>query len=432
MQRIVRRRATHVVVIAGKEKGKKGRVLRLLTKKRPGRDRAGRHGQAAHPGRPRPSPQGGIIEKEGIVELSNVALWCDKCGAGAPGHGPRSKRVRRSSGSASNAERSSRSPEPVTDRSLKEQTHGRGEKTTARPTSREAEGRRRQASHARAEQQAEAAAKRAARAQGKGKGKGGAGRRPPARWPPRSCAGPRRPAADALRQGAASQQLMKELGLKNPMQAPRMTRSRSTWAWARRWPTPRSSTRPSRSWRSITGQQPVVTRAKKSIAVFKLREGQKIGAMVTLRRDRMWEFLDRLVTFALPRVRDFKGVSPGPSTAGATTPWASASRSSSRRSEYDKIEKIKGMNITFVTTARTDEQGRALLRHLGMPFQELAPWQRPSICFPKTAQVRVRHRNRCKQCGRVARVPPEVRAVPHLLPALALRGDIPGVIKSSW
>jgi large subunit ribosomal protein L5 len=119
----------------------------------------------------------------------------------------------------------------------------------------------------------------------------------------------------------------------------------------------------------ITGQQPVVTRSRKSIASFKLKEDQKIGAMVTLRRDAMYEFLDRLVTFALPRVRDFKGVSPkgfdgrGNYTLGVREGLIFA------EINVDKVEKTKGMNVTFCTTARNDDQGRALLRHLGMPFR---------------------------------------------------------------
>ena len=120
---------------------------------------------------------------------------------------------------------------------------------------------------------------------------------------------------------------------------------------------------------AITGQRPVVTSAKKSIAVFKLREGQKIGAMVTLRRERMWEFLDRLVNFALPRVRDFKGVSPKAFDGRGNYTLGVREQIIFPEINYDKLDKIKGMNITFVTTAATDEQGRALLRHLGMPFR---------------------------------------------------------------
>ena len=120
---------------------------------------------------------------------------------------------------------------------------------------------------------------------------------------------------------------------------------------------------------AITGQKPVVTKAKKSIATFKLREGQKIGAMVTLRRERMWEFLDRLVTLALPRVRDFKGVSP----KALRRPRQLLARHQEQiifpEINYDQVDKIKGLNISIVTTARTDEEGRALLKSLGMPFR---------------------------------------------------------------
>jgi large subunit ribosomal protein L5 len=120
---------------------------------------------------------------------------------------------------------------------------------------------------------------------------------------------------------------------------------------------------------AITGQRPVVTKAKKSIAVFKLRAGQKIGAMVTLRRDQMYEFLDRLVSFALPRVRDFKGVSPKSFDGRGNYTMGVREEIIFPEINYERIEKPKGMNITFTTTARTDEQGRALLRHLGMPFR---------------------------------------------------------------
>jgi large subunit ribosomal protein L5 len=121
--------------------------------------------------------------------------------------------------------------------------------------------------------------------------------------------------------------------------------------------------------RSITGQQPVVTKAKKSIATFKLREGQKIGAMVTLRRDRMYEFLDRLVTLALPRVRDFKGVSPKAFDGRGNYSLGIREQIIFPEINFDKVDKIKGMNISIVTSARTDDQGRALLKILGMPFR---------------------------------------------------------------
>ena len=121
----------------------------------------------------------------------------------------------------------------------------------------------------------------------------------------------------------------------------------------------------------ITGQKPVVTKARKSIANFKLRQGQSIGAMVTLRGDRAYEFLDRLVNVALPRVRDFKGVSPKAFDGKGNYTLGIREQIIFPEINYDKVEKIKGLNVTVVTTARNDEEGRALLKHLGFPFKEL-------------------------------------------------------------
>ena len=120
---------------------------------------------------------------------------------------------------------------------------------------------------------------------------------------------------------------------------------------------------------AITGQKPVVTRARKSIASFKLRQGVPIGVMVTLRKERMWEFLDRLVTFSLPRVRDFKGVSPKAFDGAGNYTLGIKEQIIFPEIEYDKVEKIKGLNISIVTTATNDEEGRALLQQLGMPFR---------------------------------------------------------------
>jgi large subunit ribosomal protein L5 len=220
------------------------------------------------------------------------------------------------------------------------------------------------------EQQAEAAAKRAARAQGKGKGKGAAA----AAAKEVATEKLRRPAPPRLRQlynNELKAKLIQELGLKNPMQAPKLVSITVNMGLGEAVANPKILDSAVDELAMITGQQPVVTKAKKSIAVFKLRAGQKIGAMVTLRRDSMYEFLDRLVNFALPRVRDFKGVSP---------------RSFDGRGNYtfgiregmifpevqqvdNKLEKPRGMNITITTTARTDEQGRALLKSFGMPFR---------------------------------------------------------------
>jgi large subunit ribosomal protein L5 len=121
---------------------------------------------------------------------------------------------------------------------------------------------------------------------------------------------------------------------------------------------------------AITGQKPLVRRARKSIANFKLRQGQAIGAMVTLRGDRMWEFLDRLLTVALPRVRDFKGVSPKAFDGRGNYTLGIREQIIFPEVNYDAVEKIAGLNVTVCTTARSDAEGKALLGHLGMPFRQ--------------------------------------------------------------
>jgi large subunit ribosomal protein L5 len=119
---------------------------------------------------------------------------------------------------------------------------------------------------------------------------------------------------------------------------------------------------------TITGQKPVVTRAKKSIAAFKLREGMPIGAMVTLRGDRMYEFFDRLVATALPRIRDFRGISPNSFDGRGNYTLGLREQIMFPEIDYDKIDKVRGLEISIVTSARTDEEGRQLLALLGMPF----------------------------------------------------------------
>ncbi|GAB2814343.1 50S ribosomal protein L5 [Alpinimonas psychrophila] len=119
----------------------------------------------------------------------------------------------------------------------------------------------------------------------------------------------------------------------------------------------------------ITGQKPQITKARKSIAQFKLREGQPIGAHVTLRGDRMWEFLDRLLSLALPRIRDFRGLSPRQFDGNGNYTFGLNEQSMFHEINQDKIDRPRGMDITVVTTARSDDAGRALLKHLGFPFQ---------------------------------------------------------------
>lgn len=120
----------------------------------------------------------------------------------------------------------------------------------------------------------------------------------------------------------------------------------------------------------ISGQRPVITKAKKSIASFKLRTGMPIGCMVTLRKDRMYEFFDRLVNVALPRVRDFRGISSKAFDGRGNYALGIKEQIIFPEINYDKIDKVKGMNIVIVTTAKTDEEGRSLLRLLGMPFRD--------------------------------------------------------------
>lgn len=119
----------------------------------------------------------------------------------------------------------------------------------------------------------------------------------------------------------------------------------------------------------ITGQKPVITRARKSIANFKLRQGQAIGAKVTLRGNRMWEFLDRLLAIAIPRIRDFRGLSPTSFDGGGNYTIGLTEQLIFPEIDYDKVAKVRGMDITVVTTARDDEGGRALLQALGFPFE---------------------------------------------------------------
>jgi large subunit ribosomal protein L5 len=164
--------------------------------------------------------------------------------------------------------------------------------------------------------------------------------------------------------------LMKEFGFKNPMQAPRVEKVVVNMGLGEAIQNGKILDASLEQLSAITGQKPVVTKARKSIANFKLRQGQSIGAMVTLRGDRAYEFLDRLLNVALPRVRDFKGVSPKAFDGKGNYTLGVKEQIIFPEINYDKVERIKGLNITVVTTARNDEEGRALLRHLGMPFRQ--------------------------------------------------------------
>src|SRR5271169_2512667 len=163
--------------------------------------------------------------------------------------------------------------------------------------------------------------------------------------------------------------LSKQFQYKNPMQVPRLRKIVVNMGLGAAVANPKIIDTAVEDLRALSGQKPVVTRAKKAIANFKLREGIPIGAMVTLRSTRMWEFLDRLVTLALPRTRDFKGVSRKAFDGKGNYTLGLKEQIIFPEVDYDKIDAIKGLNISFVTTADTDEEGRALLQQLGMPFR---------------------------------------------------------------
>jgi large subunit ribosomal protein L5 len=163
--------------------------------------------------------------------------------------------------------------------------------------------------------------------------------------------------------------LTKKFGYKNVMMIPRLRKVVLNMGLGAAVGNPKIIDSAVEEVRAITGQQPVVRRARKSIASFKLRENLAIGVSVTLRKKRMWEFVDRLISLALPRVRDFKGISPKGFDGRGNFTMGLKEQIIFPEIDYDKIDVAKGMNISFVTTARTDEEGRALLAELGMPFR---------------------------------------------------------------
>jgi large subunit ribosomal protein L5 len=162
--------------------------------------------------------------------------------------------------------------------------------------------------------------------------------------------------------------MTKEFGYKNVMQVPRLEKITINVGVGEATQNAKAVDAAVAEITAIAGQKPVVTRAKKAIANFKLREGMPIGCMVTLRRERMYEFLDRLIHVALPRVRDFKGVSPRSFDGRGNYSLGLAEQIIFPEIQADKVEKSRGMTISITTSARTDDEGRALLRHFGMPF----------------------------------------------------------------
>ncbi len=164
--------------------------------------------------------------------------------------------------------------------------------------------------------------------------------------------------------------LMKTLDLSNVMQAPRIEKVVLNIGLGETKDNPKALEAATSDLETITGQKPIVTKAKKSIANFKLREGSEIGAKVTLRGDRMWSFMDRLMNIVLPRVRDFRGISPNAFDGRGNYTLGLREQLIFPEVQYDSIDKVRGMEVTIVTTAQTDEQARALLQLLGMPFRK--------------------------------------------------------------
>ena len=164
--------------------------------------------------------------------------------------------------------------------------------------------------------------------------------------------------------------LMKEFSYKNPMQAPKLVKVVLNAGMGEAISNAKALEHAADELGRISGQRPVITRARKSIATFKLREGMPIGCMVTLRRERMYEFLDRFISAALPRIRDFKGVSSKSFDGRGNYTLGIKEQVIFPEIEIDKVESIHGLDIVIVTTAKTDEEGRALLGHLGMPYRK--------------------------------------------------------------
>ena len=163
--------------------------------------------------------------------------------------------------------------------------------------------------------------------------------------------------------------LQRELGLPNQMQVPRLDRVVVNMGVGDAIKDGRMLEAAVDDLTIITGQKPVVTKARKSIAGFKLREGMSIGAKVTLRGDRMWEFVDRLVSIAIPRIRDFRGLNPNAFDGHGNFTLGLTEQLIFPEIDYDKVVKVRGMDVTVVTTAKTDDEGRALLVALGFPFE---------------------------------------------------------------
>ena len=231
--------------------------------------------------------------------------------------------------------------------------------------------------------------------------------------------------------------LFKSFNLKNVMQVPRIEKVVLNIGLGEAMDNPKALEAATADLTQISAQKPVQTKARKSIANFKLREGRLIGAKVTLRGPRMWAFIDRLFNIALPRVRDFRGVSANAFDGRGNYTLGLKDQLVFPEIEYDKIDKLRGMEITIVTSAQNDDHARALLRLLGMPFSSI---KKDAYSMAKTCmqyrELRRRHavqvRNRCQRCGRPRGFIRRFGLCRICFRELALTGKIPGVVKASW
>jgi large subunit ribosomal protein L5 len=220
---------------------------------------------------------------------------------------------------------------------------------------------------------------------GKGGGKGKGGKAEAAAPPAEAKVYPKVPAR--LKERYKSEILpalmkMKEFGFKNPNQVPRLEKIVVNMGMGEAISNNKLLDAAVIELTALSGQKPVITKSRKAIANFKLREGQSIGVMVTLRKERMYEFFDRLVNIAMPRVRDFKGLSPKAFDGNGNYTLGIKEQVIFPEVNVDKVEKTKGMNVTIVTSARNDDEGRALLKLMGMPFREAAPVPAPAARPP--------------------------------------------------
>ena len=227
-------------------------------------------------------------------------------------------------------------------------------------------------------------------------------------------------------------QLMQEFGYRNTMQVPRITKVVVNVGVGEALVNAKALDAAVADITAITGQKPIITKARKSIATFKLREGRAIGVKVTLRGDRMWNFLDRLCNIALPRIRDFRGVSPEAFDGRGNYTLGLREQLAWPEIQYDKIDKLRGMEVSIVTTARTDEEGRRCWSWSACLSGASAMAKKSLIHKESRRKYPTRVRNRCRICGRPRGFIRRFQMCRICFREQALQGLIPGVVKSSW